>query len=333
MKEKIRAKNNRTAFVNKDEKPILKKKLLLAQNIGKDNFLNKTILGSLEVVSNKLPSGFVDLLFIDPPYNLNKDFGNNKFKIKKEEDYTNIFEKWLLSVIHTLKENASIYVCCDWKSSPMIFNVLSKHLKIRNRITWEREKGRGALSNWKNCSEDIWFATLSDEYKFNVDAVKLKKKVIAPYKENGIAKDWTENDDGKFRLTHPSNFWTDITIPFWSMPENTDHPTQKPEKLVAKIILASTNKGDIVLDPFLGSGTTSVVSKKLGRKYVGIEMNEEYCCLAEKRLAIADREQDIQGYANGVFWERNSLNLQNNSKPAVGIPTKSKRKIHEAKLF
>ncbi len=94
------------------------------------------------------------------------------------------------------------------------------------------------------------------------------------------------------------------------MPENTDHPTQKPEKLVAKVILASSNPGDVVFDPFLGSGTTSVVAKKLGRQYFGVEIDEMYACLAEKRLEIADSEPTIQGYVNGVFWERNTLNEQ-----------------------
>ena len=93
---------------------------------------------------------------------------------------------------------------------------------------------------------------MSDDYTFNVDAVKLKKKVIAPYRENGLPKDWKEEGKDKYRLTYPSNIWTDITIPFWSMPENTPHPTQKPEKLLAKIILASSNEGDIVFDPFAG---------------------------------------------------------------------------------
>ncbi|MEX2285516.1 MAG: site-specific DNA-methyltransferase, partial [Planctomycetaceae bacterium] len=112
---------------------------------------------------------------------------------------------------------------------------------------------------------------------------------------------------GGFRLTHPSNLWTDISVPFWSMPENTDHPTQKPEKLIAKLILASSNCGDVVLDPFLGSGTTSVVAKKLGRKFVGIEVDEFYCCLAEKRLCVAEEDTSIQGHNQGVFWERNTL--------------------------
>jgi site-specific DNA-methyltransferase (adenine-specific) len=91
------------------------------------------------------------------------------------------------------------------------------------------------------------------------------------------------------------------------MPENTDHPTQKPEKLLAKIILASSKSGDLVFDPFNGSGTTTVVAKKLGRQYLGVEGEEIFCCYAQKRLDLADRDRTIQGYADGVFWERNTF--------------------------
>jgi site-specific DNA-methyltransferase (adenine-specific) len=94
------------------------------------------------------------------------------------------------------------------------------------------------------------------------------------------------------------------------MPENTDHPTQKPEKLLAKIILASSREGDFVFDPFNGSGTTTVVAKKLGRRYLGVEIDETYCCLAVKRLDSASGCRDIQGYIDGVFWERNTKNLR-----------------------
>ena len=149
----------------------------------------------------------------------------------------------------------------------MIFPVLEKHLHVRNRITWEREKGRGAKANWKNNTEDIWFFTVGEEYHFDIEAVKVKRRVIAPYRnENGAPKDWQESANRNYRITHPSNIWSDITVPFWSMPENTEHPTQKPEKLVAKLILASSRPADIVFDPFLGSGTTVVVAKKLGRR-------------------------------------------------------------------
>ena len=100
------------------------------------------------------------------------------------------------------------------------------------------------------------------------------------------------------------------------MPENTDHPTQKPEKLIAKLILASSNPDDMILDPFLGSGTSAVVAKKLNRHYIGIECEREYCALAQKRLETAKTDDEIQGYSDGVFWERNTLALQQKIKAA-----------------
>ena len=184
---------------------------------------------------------------------------------------------------------------------------MNQYLTVINRITWQREKGKGALHNWKNGMEDIWFGVKNlKDYYFNVDAVKIRRKVIAPYKKDGRPKDWEATAEGNFRMTHPSNFWDDITIPYWSMPENTAHPTQKPEKLIAKLILASCPENGVVFDPFLGSGTTSVTAKKLNRHYCGIEINEEYACWAEKRLQSADNQTSIQGYYDGVFWERNS---------------------------
>jgi site-specific DNA-methyltransferase (adenine-specific) len=162
--------------------------------------------------------------------------------------------------------------------------------------------------------EDIWFGVKDDKhYTFNIDAVKIKRKVIAPYTDNnGQPKDWQKEDSGNYRLTYPSNFWDDISIPFWSMPENTDHPTQKPEKLIAKLILASSNEGDLVFGPFMGSGTTAVTAKKLNRHYLGCEINEEYCLWAAKRLDMAESDNTIQGYIDNVFCERNSNPTKSN---------------------
>jgi len=307
--KKIRAGRNRTVTLTDEDILRLKGKLLtLNADVSSEEITNRTIHQDLFECISYLPENFVDLLFVDPPYNLTKEFNSNKFREMSLDEYEKWFDSWLDPLRKILKPNASIYVCGDWKSSSPIFRVLSKYFKVQNRITWEREKGRGAKSNWKNCSEDIWFATVSDDFVFNSDDVMLKRKVVAPYRDdNGKPKDWYQENDGNYRLTYPSNLWTDITVPFWSMPENTDHPTQKPEKLLAKIILASSKEGDFVFDPFLGSGTTSVVAKKLGRKYCGIEIDEFYCCLAEKRLEMADCDKSIQGYLDGVFWERNTL--------------------------
>lgn len=307
----MKADRNKTIDISIEEgREYLDKCISIKNNVLLSDIINKTIHGDTFEVLKCLPEKFVDLLIVDPPYNLDKEFGGSKFKRMSDAEYFDYTEKWILSIEPLLKDNASIYVCCDWNSSMIIGQVLKKHFHIQNRITWQREKGRGAMSNWKNGMEDIWFATKSKNYTFNVEAVKIRKKVIAPYKVDGKPKDWEETESGNFRNTYPSNFWDDISIPYWSMPENTAHPTQKPEKLLAKMILASSNAGDVVLDPFLGSGSTSVTAKKLGRKYVGIEKNEQYCVWAEKRLEMADADASIQGYTGGVFWERNTLGEQ-----------------------
>lgn len=276
-----------------------------------EEIIDKTILGDLFEVIEMMPKGFADLIVIDPPYNLDKDFHGFKFRSAHNGAYLDYLRSWFPKVVGLLKDTGSLYVCGDWKCTSALQQVMEENLVILNRITWQREKGRGALANWKNGMEDIWFGVKDKkEYYFDVDAVKMKRKVIAPYKVDGKPKDWEETEEGNFRLTYPSNFWDDISIPYWSMPENTDHPTQKPEKLIAKLILASCPEGGVVFDPFLGSGTTSVVAKKLKRRYVGIEMNEEYGIWAEKRLNLAALDPSIQGYVGGVFWERNTLSLQ-----------------------
>ncbi|MEP0916297.1 site-specific DNA-methyltransferase [Leptolyngbya sp. DQ-M1] len=253
----------------------------------------------------------MDLLILDPPYNLSKNFNGLRFERRSVEAYTAWLEAAIVAFKPLLKPTASLYICGDWLSSASIYTAASAHFTVHNRITWEREKGRGAKANWKNSSEDIWFCTVSNQYTFNLDAVKLRRRVLAPYRTiDKTPKDWESTEQGNFRDTHPSNFWSDITIPFWSMPENTEHPTQKSEKLLAKLILASSNPGDFVFDPFVGSGTTSVVAKKLDRCYLGIDLNEEYCLLTERRLELAENDRRIQGWSDGVFWERNTFASQ-----------------------
>lgn len=303
---------NRTLTISLTEVSKLKHKLFtINKSVGQHKIKNKIIRGDIFQILDLLPKNFIDLLFIDPPYNLYKQFNLTKFKEMDGAKYEEWIDSWLSQMIRLLKANASIYICSDWRSSNAVYNVVKKYFKVQNRITWEREKGRGSKSNWKNCTEDIWFCTVSNDYTFNVDDIKIKRKVIAPYRtKDGKPKDWEENGKNNFRTTHPSNIWTDITVPFWSMPENTEHPTQKPEKLLAKIILASSKKGDFVFDPFAGSGTTLVTAKKLERNFSGIEIDECYCSLAAKRLELADKDKTIQGYSDGVFWERNTFQNQ-----------------------
>lgn len=308
MEKKERAANNRTLTLEPEEVEGLKSRLLTESNISAEtDIVNRTLNGDILQMLEFVPDGFADLIIIDPPYNLSKNFNGMKFASRSQEGYDEYLATWFPAVCKKLKSNGSLYICGDWKCTSSLQRAVERELTVLNRITWQREKGRGAKSNWKNGMEDIWFAVKNPaDYYFDVEAVKMKRKVLAPYKADGKPKDWDEESEGNFRLTYPSNFWDDISVPFWSMPENTDHPTQKPEKLYAKLILASSRPGDIVFDPFLGSGTASVVAKKLGRRFCGIEQNEEYCLWAEKRLALAETDKSIQGYSGGVFWERNS---------------------------
>jgi len=308
--EKLRAERNHTITLNESEKEKYRLRLQTSADC-KNNYIDRTINGNLINILPLLPDNFSDLIIIDPPYNLTKNFNGSIFSERSAADYEAFLNSWFSEVCNKLKPTGSLYLCGDWKCTASLQKVMARELTILNRITWQREKGRGAKANWKNGMEDIWFGVKNpSNYYFDVEAVKQKRRVIAPYKTNGQPKDWEESEAGKFRLTYPSNFWDDISIPFWSMPENTDHPTQKPEKLYAKLILASSRPGDIIFDPFLGSGTASVTAKKLGRHWCGIEMNEEYCMLAEKRLEMADCDKSIQGYSDGVFWERNTAALQ-----------------------
>ncbi len=308
---KERAGRNRTLVVLPEERDTLKGLVKEMHTFDATRWENTIVNADLLEIIDLIPDGIADLIIIDPPYNLSKDFNGWSFSAISSEKYAEYLRTWFHKVCDKLKPGGSLYMCGDWKCTSALQTVVEERLTVLNRITWQREKGRGAKSNWKNSMEDIWFAVKDPNYYyFDVESVKMKRRVRAPYKVDGEPKDWEPTQAGNYRITYPSNFWDDISIPFWSMPENTDHPTQKPEKLFAKLILASSRKGDVVFDPFMGSGTAPVVAKKLGRKYLGIEANMEYCLWAAKRLLMADEHTDIQGFSDGVFWERNSQNAQ-----------------------
>ena len=305
----MKAANNRTIVVSDNEREYLWSKYITTPDQITSDFDNKIVNCDLFDFLDSIPDKFADLIIIDPPYNLSKNFGKINFKSLSDDEYIEYLRSWFHKVCMKIKDDGSLYICGDWKCTSALYTVMREELTVINRITWQREKGRGAKSNWKNGMEDIWFGVKNaNDYCFNVEAVMMKKKVIAPYKVDGKPKDWHTEENGNFRLTYPSNLWDDISIPFWSMPENTDHPTQKPEKLLAKLILASSNEGDMIFDPFLGSGTTAVTAKKLNRRFLGCEINEEYCLWTAKRLEMAETDKSIQGYKDGVFYDRNSQN-------------------------
>lgn len=307
MEKDKRSKRNKTIDPPlEDCAEYLSRCLRPGENLTFPTLADSVICGDAFEILPELPRGFADLMIADPPYNLRKSYDGKVFDSMAISEYQTFTEKWLDAALPLLKPDASIYVCCDWRSGMIIAPVLEKRLTLRGRITWQREKGRGAQKNWKNACEDIWFCTVSDDYYFDLDSVRLRRRVIAPYREDGVPKDWQETPDGKFRDSCPSNFWDDVSVPYWSMAENTGHPTQKPEKLLAKLILASSRPGDVILDPFSGSGSTAVTAKKLGRHFVCAEQSELYCAWSQIRLEMAESDKRIQGFSDGVFWERNS---------------------------
>ena len=272
---------------------------------------NSVICGDFFEINSQIPDKYVDLILIDPPYNITKKYGENTFKAMSDDEYFNYVLKIFKHCLRVLKDNGTMYVCGDWKTSYIQRKALEylenqEICDVINRITWSRDKGRGANNNWKNNIEDIYMVVKDkNNYTFNIDAVKMKKTVLAPYKDkNGNNKDWQDDGEGAYRMTCPSNIWFDITVPFWSMAENTDHPTQKSEKLYAKLILASSNKDDIVYEPFAGVFTGCVTAQKLERNWFGVEYENEYCLLGQKRLCLAKINNTIQGYEDGVFRDK-----------------------------
>ena len=307
MIKKKAPRNKTITLTSSQEKKYAARAEVDLQKITK-NYSNKIIWADTMEALAQLPENIVDLMIVDPPYNLTKNFASTTFRQTDINSYQKWLDAWLKQTCRLLKPHASIYICADWRTSIAIPEVAGRYFLLQNRITWEREKGRAAGNNWKNCLEDIWFFTNNTQYTFNLNAVKMQRAVLAPYRTtDGEPKDWREQNGKKIRLTAPSNVWTDITVPFWSMPENTEHPTQKPEKLLAKLILASSNKGDLVFDPFIGSGSTAVTAKKLGRRYLGIEREQKYVALTMKRLEMAEESSSIQGYEDGIFKSRNSI--------------------------
>ncbi len=308
------ADRNRSITLSDDDRMRLKAQLRTAAEVEagrRESFENRIFRGDSLDLCRSLPDKSADLIFADPPYaGLRKQYGSRLFNIDDPAEYRQWLAPFLTEFRRILTDSGSLYLCGDWRGGAIIQELLNEGFIIQNRICWEREKGRGARSNWKNSHEDIWFATVRDDYFFDVEAVKILREVRAPYRSGGVPKDWVEEGGIARRLTYPGNFWNDLTVPFWSMRENTEHPTQKPEKLLARIILASLRPGGLVFDPFLGSGTTAAVAKKLGRPFCGGELEEEYALLALRRLEMAEQDGGIQGTLRGpadslIFLERN----------------------------
>lgn len=230
---------------------------------------NVFLIGDATETLKDLPDESVDLICADPPYNLGKDYGNN-IDWKQWHEYEEFTQQWLKEVKRVLKKTGSVYVFMGIKFVSRLFLMLQE-MKFHSNgwITWHYTQGMGRTKGFSPRHEDILYFTKSDDYTFNMDDIRIPQKY---YRARNNMKGANPGDVWQFSHIHYSN------------PERLKHPTQKPEALIKRIIQASSNEGEIVLDPFVGSGTTCAVAKLLKRKWIGIDINPEYIEMSKDRI-------------------------------------------------
>ena len=184
-----RATRNKTLTVSEQEIPLLESHISSAEELAHGFRDDMIVNGDLQDCLDSLPDEHFDLIIVDPPYNLDKNFHGRRFAAMKSDDYEEYLRSWFHRLCDKLRPDGSLYMCGDWRCSSSMQRVIEERLTVMNRITWQREKGRGSRTNWKNSCEDIWFATVGDSYTFNSDDVKLRRRVLAPYKDAGVPKE------------------------------------------------------------------------------------------------------------------------------------------------
>ena len=241
---------------------------------------------AIEVLQNEIPDDSVDLIFVDPPYNIGKDFNGLKDKWDSDEAYITWCHQWLDLCIKKLKPTGSFYVMTSTQFMPYFDLYLRDKITILSRIVWSYDSsGVQAKKFYGSMYEPILFCVKSkNKYTFNTDAVMVEAKTGAKRK----LIDYRKNPPQPYNTKKVvGNVWEFARVRY-RMPEYENHPTQKPIELLQRIIEASTNKGDLVLDPFSGSFTTSYVAKSLERKSIGIEINNDFFQIGLRRVGVAE---------------------------------------------
>ena len=262
---------------------------------------------ALQILADDIVDESIDLIFADPPYNIGKNFNGRKDKWSSDEDYREWCYAWLDLCVRKLKPTGSLYLMAATQSIPYLDIHLSKKLHILSRIVWFYDSsGVQAKRYFGSLYEPILFCVKNkEEYTFNADDILVEAKTGAERKLIDYRKPVPSVYNTK---KVPGNVW-EIPRVRYRMDEYEDHPTQKPVALLERIILASSNPGDVVLDPFSGTFTTSAVAKKWGRQSVGIEIEEEYIKIGLRRLEILDRY-------NGEYLMREPRTYEKKTAPA-----------------
>lgn len=228
------------------------------------------ILGNCINELKSLDSCSVDLIIADPPYNVGKDYGNTSDKLDFN-DYIAFTKEWLVECHRVLKDSGTIYVFVGFRFISYIYQILEKELNMNfiNWISWHYTQGIGKTKGFSPRYDDILMFSKTSTYKFNLDDIRIPQKYYR--KVNNM------------RGANPGDVW-EVSHIHYCQKGRQQHPTQKPEALIERMVLASSNEGDMVVDPFCGSGTTMRVCQQLKRNGIGIEINEEYVKLAKERL-------------------------------------------------
>lgn len=237
---------------------------------------------AIEILRNEIQDSSVDLIFVDPPYNIGKNFNGLKDKWETDDDYLNWCYKWIDLCLNKLKPTGSFYVMTSTQFMPYFDIYLRRKIDILSRLVWSYDSsGVQAKKYYGSMYEPILFCVKDrNNYTFNSDDIKVEAKTGAKRK----LLDYRKNPPQPYNNEKvPGNVW-DFPRVRYRMTEYENHPTQKPIALLERIIKASSNPNDLVLDPFSGTFTTSYVAKKLGRKSIGIEINEEFTKIGLRRV-------------------------------------------------
>ena len=249
---------------------------------------HKLIKGDALKVLRTLPDSSINLIFVDPPYNIGKNFNGYKDKWESDEKYLEWCYEWIDLCIKKLKDNGSMYLMGATQFIPFFDIFLRKKMHILARIVWHYDSsGVQAKNYYGSLYEPILFAVKDkDNYVFNAQDILVEAKTGAKRKLIDYRKPVPTVYNS---VKVPGNVWYIPRVRF-RMSEYEEHPSQKPEALLSRIILASSNQGDVVLDPFSGTFTTSAVAMKLNRKSIGIELDDDYFNNGTRRLTEIKKE-------------------------------------------
>lgn len=249
------------------------------------NYGQQIYLGDAIEVLKSIPDESVDLIFVDPPYNIGKNFAGRKDKWNTDDDYLKWCYEWIDLCIDKLKPNGSFYVMTSTQFMPYFDIHIRDKMTILSRIIWSYDSsGVQAKNYYGSMYEPILFCVKDkNHYTFNANDILIEAKTGAKRK----LIDYRKNPPQPYKTEKvPGNVW-DFPRVRYRMEEYEKHPTQKPINLLERIIKASSNENDIVLDPFSGTFTTCYVAKQFKRKFIGIEIQEEYFKIGLRRLSLA----------------------------------------------